>query len=103
MVSTVQRNFNTIFPYGTLGVNLLGCFVIGMLSAWFAKMAPQSDLRLILMAGLLGGFTTFSAFGLETTSLLKSGYTGMAITYVAASVVLGITMVWAGSMIIRPA
>ena len=85
------------FPYGTFAVNVLGCLVVGML----AGVAEQYDVfgpdtRLLLFAGLLGGFTTFSAFGLEAINLIRRGDLGIAVLYVGGSVILCITAVWLG-------
>ena len=85
------------FPFGTLAVNVLGCLVVGVL-AGFAERHNLfgQELRLFLFTGLLGGFTTFSAFGLETVHLIRRGDLGIAALYVGASVVLGIAAVWLG-------
>ncbi|HZE60218.1 MAG TPA: fluoride efflux transporter CrcB [Burkholderiales bacterium] len=79
------------FPLGTFIVNVLGCLIAGVLIG----VAEYRDfltleLRLLLFTGFLGGFTTFSAFGVETVALIERGQFGMAIGYVAASVVCGI-------------
>lgn len=71
------------FPWATLAVNLLGGLLMGLLAA----RAPTEGWRLFLGVGLLGGFTTFSAFSLDTLKLLQSGQTALALTYVLASVV----------------
>ena len=80
------------FPLGTLMVNILGCFCIGLL----AKTVNDELLRLTLITGFLGGFTTFSAFGLETLQLLRNGMVASAVWYVMASNVGGIAAAWAG-------
>lgn len=80
------------FPAGTLTVNIIGCFCIGLL----AKMVNHDVLRLTLITGFLGGFTTFSAFGLETLHLLRNGLLSTAVWYVTASNVGGILAAWAG-------
>lgn len=85
------------FPYGTLTVNVVGCLVVGLL----AGVAEQynlfgRDTRLFLFTGLLGGFTTFSAFGLEAMSLIRRGDLATAALYAGGSVVLGISAVWLG-------
>jgi CrcB protein len=90
---TVQERF----PYSTFAVNVVGCLVAGVL----AGLAEKFDLfgpeaRLLLFTGVLGGFTTFSAFGLETMFLLRRGDFAVAAAYVAGSVALGIAAVWAG-------
>lgn len=84
-------------PWGTLLVNLSGCLIIGLL-AGLATRIPALDgpLRLFLFTGLLGGFTTFSAFGLETVELLRRGDLASAVIYVLASVLLGLLLVAAG-------
>lgn len=85
------------FPWGTFAVNLLGCLLIGLLAA-LAERYQLFDARwrLLLMTGLIGGFTTFSAFGLETVALLRRGDIGIAVLYVVASVLLGLAAVWLG-------
>jgi len=85
------------FPLSTFAVNILGCLVIGLL-AGLAERQPAfgPDARLFLFTGLLGGFTTFSAFGLETTDLIRRGELGFAALYSGGSVALGITAIWLG-------
>lgn len=79
------------FPWGTLCVNLVGCALAGLIAIWTEKADWfTSDHRLLLMTGVLGGFTTFSAFGLETMNLLKQGDVWLALTYVTVSVVAGV-------------
>lgn len=85
------------FPAGTFAVNVLGCLVIGTLAGLAERHAMFSPpMRVFLFTGVLGGFTTFSAFGLETLSLLRRGETGVAAAYVAGSVLLGLAAVWIG-------
>lgn len=85
------------FPFSTLTVNVLGCLVAGVLAGLAARHhAFGPDTRLFLFTGLLGGFTTFSAFGLEAVHLIRRGDMAMAALYAGASVVLGITAVWLG-------
>jgi CrcB protein len=79
------------FPWATLAVNLAGCLAIGVLHEWLSARAALSPLwRPALIGGLLGGFTTFSAFGLETWALLQSGRAGAAVVYALGSVALGV-------------
>ena len=79
------------FPAGTLLVNIVGCFLIGLFSGLAEKGALISlEWRLLLTTGFCGGFTTFSAFALENINLLKTGHTGYFILYTTASIVLGI-------------
>jgi len=85
------------FPFGTLVVNLLGCFLIGVWAGLAARHAwLEGDLRLLLVSGVLGGFTTFSAFGLESLNLIRRGELLLAGTYVGSSVVLGLGLVALG-------
>ena len=79
------------FPVGTMTVNLIGCLLIGLLFGWFSK-SPEAgvDWKLLLMTGLCGGFTTFSAFTLESMVLLESSRWISFLLYVAGSVILGI-------------
>jgi CrcB protein len=89
------------FPLGTFVVNLLGCLVAGVLAGLVERHNLFSpDTRLLLFTGVLGGFTTFSAFGVETVSLLRRGDVAVAFTYVFASVLFGLTLLWLGMMAI---
>jgi CrcB protein len=84
------------FPWGTLVVNWSGCLAIGVLAAWLAATPHPPALRLFLVTGVLGGFTTFSAFGLETVELVASGASAQALLYVAGSVLGGLAAVALG-------
>ncbi|MFT5121591.1 MAG: CrcB protein [Kiritimatiellia bacterium] len=85
------------FPYGTLTVNLIGCLAIGYLGARFdTRDVLSQELRLFLIVGLLGGFTTFSSFGYETLHLLKNNHVAAAIGYALVSVVVGVIAAWGG-------
>jgi CrcB protein len=85
------------FPYGTLTVNLIGCFVIGFLGELAeARGIFTSETRLLVFIGLLGGFTTFSSFGNDTLNLARSGQMLNALTNVAVNVVFGLLLVWLG-------
>ena len=83
------RIFGATLPWGTLAVNVAGCFAMGALAAWFAARADggSQPLRLFLTTGILGGFTTFSAFSLDIALLWERGEAGLALAYMAASVV----------------
>lgn len=86
------------YPAGTLFVNVAGCFAMGALAGWFTyrgETAPD-PLRLFLATGVLGGFTTFSAFALDTAVMWERHDSGQALTYVAVSVVGSIIALFAG-------
>ena len=85
------------FPYGTLAVNVIGCFFIGFLSELAESRSFLSpDTRAFLIVGILGGFTTFSAFGNETMNLLRDGEQALAMMNVSAQILLGLGAVWLG-------
>jgi len=97
------RAFGTSFPYGTLAVNVVGSLAMGLIAGWFvfrSAGAPPA-LRLFLTTGLLGGFTTFSAFSIDVAFLWERDALGLAALYVAASVGLSILACFAGLAIIR--
>lgn len=88
------------FPWGTLGVNLFGCFLIGIAMSLLGTVSTNNtELRLLFCTGFLGGFTTFSAFGLEGVTLLQGGNIGLAASYVTASVALGLLFVSLGQKV----
>jgi CrcB protein len=90
------------FPWATLAVNWAGCLLIGLIYGWVEDRTMLGvSLRYFLVTGLLGGFTTFSAFGVETLYLLKRGESVMAWSYVMASVAGGIMLAWLGEKILR--
>ena len=90
------------FPYGTLTVNLVGCLLIGLVAALFVdSTGTRSTLKLTLMMGLLGGFTTFSSFGFEALTLLRNGSVGLAAIYIIASNVGGVLLAWGGYTLVR--
>ena len=83
------------FPYGTLAVNLIGCFIIGFLSQLAESRGLfTAESRTFVFVGILGGFTTFSAFGNETMNLWRDGQSTLALANVAAHLVLGLGAVW---------
>ncbi len=92
-----QRLSSGTFPWGTLIVNIAGCFFIGLLNALFSgPLLIRQEYRVAILVGVLGGFTTFSAFGWETVSLATDGGTARALLNVLLSVGLGLTAVWFG-------
>ena len=92
----VQRVVGHPFPVGTLLVNVVGCLLIGVVTAIAGPLAWREEHRFAIMVGVLGGFTTFSAFGLETISLADHGRLPLAIANVVLSVALGLLAVWLG-------
>lgn len=88
------------FPYGTLAVNLLGCFIIGILSYWGEQHNLFSpNVRLFVFIGLLGAFTTFSTFANETLNLLRARDELLALLNVGAHILLGLLAVWLGRVL----
>jgi CrcB protein len=90
------------FPFGTLTINVLGSLLMGVLAGYFALKGEASQAwRLFLTTGILGGFTTFSTFSLETASLYERGAVGSAIGYVVASVAISLAAVFIGLAVMR--
>lgn len=93
----IQDRTGEIFPFGTLVVNVIGCFVIGALSELAEARAFLSpETRALMVVGVLGGFTTFSAFGNETVNLLRDGEWTFAVMNLLAHAALAIGAVWVG-------
>ena len=99
-VNILAARITPSLPLGTLTVNVLGCLAMGLLASLLALRGGQ-HLAPLLLTGVLGGFTTFSAFALDTMTLWERGAGGMAIGYVLASVVLSLVAVMAGLAIGR--
>lgn len=90
------------FPWGTLAVNTLGCLLIGFLAGVAeSRQVIGPELRLFLLIGLLGGFTTFSTFGFETVALMRSATHMQAMMNIALQVILGLFAVWGGLSLSR--
>jgi fluoride exporter len=97
----VQRGLNTLhFPFGTLAVNLVGGFLIGLLWGYFTKGHLPESGRLLLMSGFCGGFTTFSAFTQESVQMLQQAKIGLFFIYLLASVAAGLLATFAGYKLI---
>ena len=91
-----------VFPLGTLIVNITGCFAIGVLMTVFVDRGdPNPNLRLLLVTGLLGGYTTFSAFGWESFEALEKEEIWIGLANIVLSIVLGYLAVWCGSLVAR--
>lgn len=88
------------FPWGTLTVNVLGSLIMGLL---WVVLDARGAMRLapLLMTGVLGGFTTFSAFSLDAVTMVERGQPGLAAAYVLASVILSVAALWAGILLAR--
>jgi CrcB protein len=96
------RQFGTDFPYGTLLINVTGSLIMGLAAGYFAlKGDAAQPLRLFLTTGILGGYTTFSAFSLDAALLYERGALGLAAAYVVASVALSIAGLFAGLALVR--
>ena len=102
MSSTVGHAVGTAFPWGTLAVNVLGGFAIGALAELFAlRWSASPEMRAFLITGILGGFTTFSAFSLELLAMAARGAWAPAAAYIVASVALSLLAAAAGLALIR--
>jgi CrcB protein len=102
LTSTVARAMGTTFPYGTVLVNIVGSFVIGVLYVLLMeRMGARPELRAFLIVGVLGGFTTFSSFSLETVTLLMQASYTRAVANVVLSVLLCIGCTWLGIQLAR--
>jgi len=97
-----QKHFPSSFPFGTMWVNITGCFLIGFIYALSEKgniLTPEW--RLFLATGICGGFTTFSAFAFENINLLRDGQFVYAAIYTAVSVVAGLAAAYLGTLLIK--
>ena len=96
------RLLGTSFPYATAIENVTGSLIMGVFAGYFAfKGGAPQHLRLFLTTGILGGYTTFSAFSLDTILLYERGQAGLALLYVVLSVALSIFGLWAGVAVVR--
>jgi len=94
-VQTASQSID--FPYGTLTVNLIGCFMIGFLSQLAETRGVFTpETRALVFIGILGGFTTFSSFGNDSINLLRDGETFNALANIGANVIFGLALVWLG-------
>jgi fluoride exporter len=93
----VQMRMGSTFPYGTLLINLTGCFFLGLIGQFtLNRMVISPDWRVAIAVGFFGGYTTFSSFGWETAKMLEDGEWLRATTYVGTSVVIGLLLSVAG-------
>ena len=97
----IQAKTASPFPLPTLTVNVVGCFLIGIVLGIFDRGQLSQEWKLFLATGVLGGFTTFSAFSNETVIMFREGHAGNALLYVAASVVLGLLATYIAYLLIK--
>jgi len=98
----VARRYGETFPMGTLLVNLVGCFLVGLLFYLLhERFIVNQTVRTVVLIGFLGRFTTFSSFGLQTFTLLQDGEFGLAALNILGANVIGLVLVWAGYTLAR--
>jgi|SRR5687768_18374216 len=92
-----QNTIVTSFPVGTFAINIVGCFLVGLFWGWFARsMHWNEELKSLLITGFCGGFTTFSAFTLESMGLLKEDKTNLFLIYIGGSLIAGLLATYTG-------
>ena len=89
------------YPWGTLAVNLIGGFLMGLLVGLLARTGGSEQTRVLVGVGVLGGFTTFSAFSLDAVTMIERGQWGVAVTYALVSVVGSVLALFAGLYLVR--
>ena len=94
----LARHYTGSIPLATLVVNLVGCFLIGLL---IGLCSETSHLRLLFITGFCGGFTTFSTFTAESYTMFREGASGLALLYIAGSVLIGLLALWLGLSLSR--
>ena len=100
--SSIEKSFATSFPIGTILVNLIGCFLIGLLSGYFTqKLGDQTQLFFFLTIGVLGGFTTFSAIAIDSQVFIENGEYLKMLTYISVQAILGIALCLIGYNLIK--
>ncbi len=97
----IQTKFLSAFPFGTFGVNIIGCFAIGLVFGLSERTNMSPELRLFLATGICGGFTTFSAFSNETFSLMRDGQLLYASAYITSSILFGVFATFLGYSILK--
>jgi len=97
-----MKYYSTSFPIATFIVNVVGCFVAGLIFGLISQETTEAqNLKLLLLTGFCGGFTTFSAFALENVKLMNSGNTATAVVYTGISIAAGLLAVWIGLLVTR--
>ncbi len=98
----IARRYGETFPLGTLTVNAIGCFLAGFIFYFlYERFLTDPTSRSVVFIGLLGGFTTFSSYGLQTFTLLRDGEVFLAFLNVSVSNILGLTLIWFGYSLAR--
>ncbi|MEO7833785.1 MAG: fluoride efflux transporter CrcB [Ginsengibacter sp.] len=97
----IQNKFLSTFPFGTLAVNIIGCFLIGIIYGFSDKGSLNPDWRIFLATGIMGGFTTFSSFSNETVSMLRDALYWPAFSYIALSVIIGLAATFGGISLVK--
>lgn len=100
LIGFLPMNPENGFPVKTFLINVIGCFIIGIIAALADKNAVNPNLVLLIKVGICGGFTTFSSFALETEGLIAKGSTGVALMYVILSLVCGVLAVFAAEKMV---
>ncbi|MBN8807917.1 MAG: CrcB family protein [Sphingomonas sp.] len=95
------RWLGTVYPWGTLAVNLIGGFGMGLLAGSLARMGSSESTRVLVGVGLLGGFTTFSAFSLDAVTMIERGQWGVAVGYALVSVIGSVLALFGGLYLVR--
>ena len=101
LTDLIQKHFSSTFPYGTMFVNIIGCFFIGIVYGWASTGNLSEEGRLFLTTGLIGGFTTFSAFSFEIITMLQNNELFYAILYLIISVLIGLLMTFLGILLMK--
>ena len=97
----IQGRILSSFPFGTFGVNIIGCLLIGLVYGLSERGNVSAEWRLFLATGILGGFTTFSAFSFETVTLIRDGQFWYALAYICLSVMVGVVATFIGISAIK--
>lgn len=97
----IQNRSLSTFPFGTLTVNIIGCFLIGVAFGFSERDLISMEWKLFFVTGLLGGFTTFSSFSIETITLLRTGHSWLALSYIGLSLIIGLIATFTGISVIK--
>lgn len=102
LTGLVQKIAGSGFPYGTITVNIIGCFTAGLLWSLFeGRISVSNEIRIVVLVGFMGAFTTFSTFILESGELFRSSQFLAAVTNIAAHNIIGLALMYTGVMIGR--